>query len=157
VWITNVPLSNVDELLSYTDRPKPFDLPPQRTKKPSDRTKKRKRRILSISYDEAILKTRHYLLDRAGYEVVSALRFTEALDHCDQETFDLVVLGHSLPPRDKDALIGTLKGKCRCPVLSMRRTGSEPHPDADYSLDAGEGPEALLQMIEVILSQQSPH
>jgi hypothetical protein len=34
--------------------------------------------------------------------------------------------------------------------LSLRRAGWQAHPDADYSADSNDGPEALLALIEEI-------
>ena len=41
-----------------------------------------KKRILSISYDEVLLLTRHALLEQGGFEVWSAHGFAEALEAC---------------------------------------------------------------------------
>jgi DNA-binding response OmpR family regulator len=62
-------------------------------------------RILSISYDESLLQTRAMLLERAGYEVDSALGFSAAIHACKTKQFDLVVLGHSIPVEDKEQII----------------------------------------------------
>lgn len=112
-----------------------------------------KKRVLSISYDDALLRTRHYILEQAGYEVTSSLGFAEAMEECDRSKFDLVLLGHTLPPKDKTMLIGLAKEHCGCPVLSMHKPGTLPHPEADYSVDAGEGPEAMLGMVQTIFAR----
>ena len=39
-------------------------------------------RILSVSYDEALLYTRRLLLEAAGYSVTSAFGFNEGLYQC---------------------------------------------------------------------------
>jgi DNA-binding NtrC family response regulator len=104
-------------------------------------------RILSVAYDESLLLTRHYILEKAGFTVVSALRFAEAIEHCQQQKFDLIVLGHSVPPSDKTALIAETKRLCGCPALSIRRFDQPRHPSADYSVESGEGPEALITAI----------
>jgi len=116
------------------------------------RTTDQKRWILSISYNDPILRTRHAILEQAGYGVVSALGFAETLELLtkSKRAFDLVILGPSLPQKDKAALIPAAKDLCNCPVLSLRRPHSEPHPDADYSVDSGDGPEALLATLDEI-------
>jgi CheY-like chemotaxis protein len=107
-----------------------------------------KKRILSISYDEVLLLTRHALLEQEGFEVWSAHGFTEALEVCrDQEDFDVVVMGHSMPHRDKIALVRALRSKCDAPLVSIRKPGDSPLPQADYSVDAQEGPKAFLEAI----------
>jgi len=57
-----------------------------------------KKRILCISYDEALLTTRKLLLEEAGFFVTSPYGLAEAsricrLDHA----FDLIVLGIQFP------------------------------------------------------------
>ena len=106
-----------------------------------------KKRVLSISYDESIMKTRHYIFEQAGFDVISVWGFSDAMAQCKDGKFDLVVLGHTLPPQDKTALVSALREKCHCPIVSIRKPGQSKHPDADYSVDAGEGPEAVLAAV----------
>ena len=59
---------------------------------------------LSISYDATLLSTRRLLLEREGYEVLSAEGFAEALEKCD-ETLGLIIVGHSIPQKGLGSLI----------------------------------------------------
>jgi DNA-binding response OmpR family regulator len=113
-------------------------------------------RILSVSYDEPLLATRHHILEKAGFEVVSALGFNKAMEECAKQKFDLIVLGHTLAVDDKTALIAESRELCGCPVITLRRHGDPPHPDADYSVDASEGPEKLLDAIKAALRRSDP-
>ena len=113
-----------------------------------------KHRILSISYDESLLITRQMLLEQAGYEVLSALGFTEALKHCHGERFSLVILGHSLPRSDKESLVAAIKTDCNAPILSLRRHGDPPVRGADHSIEAIEGPAALLAAVAKALKRK---
>ena len=113
---------------------------------------KARKKLLSISYDEPLLVTRHMLLKQAGYDVTSAAGFTEALEH-QSEKFDLILIGHSVPPKDKSALIAQLSKHYRAPLLSIRRHGDEPIPEADFSVDAHDGPEALLAEVHKALAE----
>jgi DNA-binding NtrC family response regulator len=110
-----------------------------------------KKRILSISYDESLLATRQMILEQAGYEVTSALGFAESLERSKQGPFDLVVLGHSLPLKDKSAIVAALKGKDKPKILSIRRHGYAPIPEADASVEAIEGPQAMLEAVRETL------
>jgi len=110
-----------------------------------------KKRILSISYDESLLETRRMLLENAGFDVVPALGFTDALVHCEMEKFDLIIIGHTLPRSDKEALVANIKLKKCGPVLSLRKHEDQPVPGADWSVDSGEGPEVLLKTVQKIL------
>src|SRR5581483_1660599 len=62
-------------------------------------------RILSVSYDELLLRTRHMLLQHSGYDTVSSLGFTQSLEHCKNGNFDLFILKHSIPYSDKRQLV----------------------------------------------------
>lgn len=69
-------------------------------------TQRRKRaRILSLSYDEVLLRTRNMLLEQKGYEVVSAQNLESGLAACESGPFDVFVLGHSIPQRDKQQMV----------------------------------------------------
>ena len=111
-----------------------------------------KRRILSISYDESLLATRQMILEQAGFEVISALGYAESMERSNKGPFDLVVLGHSLPLKDKSAIVAALKkAKSKPKVLSIRRHGYAPIPEADASVEAVEGPLALLEAVRQVL------
>lgn len=43
------------------------------------------------------MKTRQYIFEQAGFDVVSAWGFTEAIAQCKEGAFDLVVLGQYPP------------------------------------------------------------
>ncbi len=89
-------------------------------------------RILSVSYDEVLLRTRHMLLEREGHEVFSCLGFTEGMARCKRGDFDLFLLGHSIPHADKQELVATFRRHCRGPIISLRRNaGEQPVDGAD--------------------------
>ena len=108
--------------------------------------------VLSISNDDALLKTRQYILEHAGFDVVSAWGFSNALNQCENAKFDLVLLGHTLAPEDKTALAKAVRKHCDCPIVSVRRSGQHAkHPEADYSIGADEGPEVLVAVVRQAL------
>src|SRR5436305_2003053 len=76
-------------------------------------------RILSISYDKALLHTRELMLSREGFEVVSAVGFSAAVEACKQGLFDLVIMGHSIPSADKAAITTQLRAMCDTPILAL--------------------------------------
>jgi PleD family two-component response regulator len=104
------------------------------------------KRILSISYDEPLLVTREMMLAQAGFTVTSALGFTEAIEKCNSG-FDLFMIGHSIPIKDKAAIVAVIRQHSRSPILSIRRHGMNPLPDVDLSVDAQDGPQALLNAV----------
>lgn len=110
------------------------------------------KRILSVSYDESLLATRQMLLETQGYNVTSALGFTQAIRHCKTAGFDLFILGHSIPATDKQELISTFHNNCPAPVLSLGRIGEELVP-SDFHLFPDK-PEQLIQTVAKILDRQ---
>jgi DNA-binding NtrC family response regulator len=108
------------------------------------------KRILSVSYDDVLLATRKMLLEQKGYSVISALGFREAVEHCQSDAFDLFILGHSIPEKDKLHLIGAFRGSCPAPILSLERIG-EKQVQCDFHASPDD-PENFLQVVDDILS-----
>lgn len=104
--------------------------------------------VLSISYDESLLCTREWILKAAGFEVTSALGFTEAIAHCRNNGFDLVIIGHSLPRTDKAALVREIRSHNHSRILALNRQGEEPVAGIDHSAD----PFAVDAFIEAVRS-----
>ena len=106
--------------------------------------------ILSVSYDPSLLSTREMLLSRRGYQVTSALGFTAALEACQASYFDLLIMGHSIPQKDKLRLVAVFREKCRAPILALQRYGEPALPGVDaraYPDDV----DVLLTMVQTIL------
>jgi DNA-binding response OmpR family regulator len=111
-----------------------------------------KKRILLISYEEILLHTWKMILEQDGFEVFPALGFVEAQEICQVRCVcDLVIMGHSMPQKDKTALVATLRLKCKAPLLSIRKHGEPPLLAADYSVDSWEGPSGLLAAVKKAL------
>jgi CheY-like chemotaxis protein len=117
-----------------------------------------KKRILSISYDPSLLQTRHWILEQAGYEVSSAFGFAEAVEVCQtRHDFDLVLMGHSMPQKDKMALLEALRANCKAPLLSILRHGDSPISQAEYAVEANDGPDALVEAVYNALGRPEGH
>ncbi|HEY6972548.1 MAG TPA: hypothetical protein VJA94_25285 [Candidatus Angelobacter sp.] len=107
--------------------------------------------ILSISYDRSLLLTREWMLQEAGYDVTSTIGFTEAVAQCGQASYDLVIIGHSIPRPDKLVLIAEVKRNRAVPILSIERHGEQGLPEADAWVDSIEGPEVFISVVHKIL------
>ena len=112
--------------------------------------------ILSISYDESLLHTRAWILEAAGFNVTSALGFTQAVKHC-QSAFDLIIMGHSIPRDDRQSLLDIIRSHNHTRILLMRRPGEPASDGIDYSIESWEGPEALVSTVEKALKLQKPY
>jgi DNA-binding NtrC family response regulator len=116
--------------------------------------RKPKGRILSVSYDQALLRTRHMLFETQGYEVVSSQGLTSTLEHCKQGGFSLLVLGHSIPNEEKQTMVEAFRKACRAPIISLRRTVGEQKVDgADYHIEPD--PEPLLKLVADVLRKRA--
>jgi len=110
--------------------------------------------LLLISYDERLLIARRMLLEKEGYKVSSALGFKEAMANCRDAAFDLVILGHSIPPPDKGNLIKAFRTSSAAPILSLWQNDECIANSVDY-LAFSETPEKLLQNVAAILSRKT--
>jgi DNA-binding response OmpR family regulator len=110
--------------------------------------------VLLISYDEQLLIARRILLEKEGYKVSSALGFKEAIANCSGGSFDLVVLGHSIPPPDKGNLIKAFRVSSGAPILSLWAKDECIANSVDY-LAFSEAPDKLLQNVAAILSRKT--
>jgi DNA-binding NtrC family response regulator len=108
------------------------------------------KRILSVSYDDILLTVREMLLTEQGYEVTSALGFTAAVDQCQKSHFDLFILGHSIPDRDKIHLIQTFKENCPAPIVSLERIGESRVPSDFHA--SPDDPAKFVKVVDDILS-----
>lgn len=110
--------------------------------------------ILSVSYDEPLLRTREILLRRQGYSVTSCLGFTAAAEQCIANEFDFFILGHSIPHEDKLQLIRTFRMNSAGPVLALRRYDDAQLPDADAQVYPDDI-EGLLKTVESMLQNHN--
>jgi DNA-binding response OmpR family regulator len=109
-------------------------------------------RILSISYDPALLATRQLLLEQMGYTVVSAHDLVEVMENChDGAEFDLIVLGHSIPHKE---MIEHCRQCCSCPVLVLTRRSEPAVPGATLSVESFE-PKTLMAAVNRLLRDDS--
>ena len=109
-----------------------------------------KTRILAISYDPSLLLTPKLLLEQAGYEVITAEGFVTVSEAC-QEDFDLAVLGHSIPHKDKEQIIAQLRQNSRAPILALLRPHEASVRGADLSVVTD--PTVLLGAVRRLLGQ----
>jgi DNA-binding response OmpR family regulator len=60
--------------------------------------------ILVVGSDQSLLGTQRLILQSAGYSVVSTPSIIEAINRFLSGDFDLVILGHCIPTKDRDRL-----------------------------------------------------
>lgn len=108
--------------------------------------------VLSISCDESLLRTREWILKAAGFDVTSALGFAQATAHCNNNGFDLVIVGHSLPRSDKATLVREIRSHNHSRILGLCRHGEEPVPGMDHSVDPFDV-KALVEAVGTVLGK----
>ncbi len=114
-------------------------------------------KILSVSYDPVLLRTRQGLLEQQGFIVVSAEGFTESIDRCADGPYDLVVIGHSIPHRDKLALVDAVNRKCPAPILALLRIDENPLEGAAASIDPMDTRAFLATVASLMEKTESVH
>ena len=121
----------------------------------SHRAKNRRWLILSVDDEPAILLTRHKILERAGYDVLSAEDGEQALHLFSSQRVDLVLLDYVMPGLDGGAVAKQMK-RSRGGVPIVLVTAS-PIPEetvtcVDYRIMKGHGPVLLLKTIAQLLA-----
>ena len=106
--------------------------------------------VLCVSWSPSLASTREMLLTQAGYTVISALGEEEAASRCGAKAA-LLVLGHSVPRNEKQAVIKCFRQHCQAPVLSLLRPGQAKLPEADFAVEAF-NPADFVQAVQTILS-----
>jgi CheY-like chemotaxis protein len=112
-------------------------------------------RILSVSYDRSLAATREMLFSSVGLHVASALTMENAIELCQNELFDLIVVGHSMPIRHRQELVRELRRRCDAPVLALYRSGEPRLAEANYAFDSTQSPAALLEAVSGILKSKT--
>ena len=111
-------------------------------------------KVLSVSYDANLLRTRALLLESAGYEVTSALGYREAIRVC-SEPFDVAVIGHSIPKEEKLAVVECFrKANPKAPVIALTSALEYPLKEVDYYADPWE-PKNLARSVTWVLNPAS--
>jgi CheY-like chemotaxis protein len=106
--------------------------------------------ILSVSYDAVLLATREMLLQSAGYTVTSAEGYVDAMKKCHTTDYDLLIIGHSIPHADKEAIIAELRQSCPAPVLALLRPNEPRLIGAAEAIEANR-PDLLLSTVRKLL------
>jgi CheY-like chemotaxis protein len=111
--------------------------------------------ILNVGQDPSLSETRSSLLRAAGYIVESVLSIKEAIGHFQAGDFDLVLLCHTIPQKDRDRLACLIRASgSRTPIVTVAGTSGQAK---DIIVDATieSSPKKLLSGIKEILATAS--
>jgi hypothetical protein len=102
-------------------------------------------RILLISADEVVGQLKVKILQKAGHDVCAVTAFDGLLFTARQQRFDLIIIGYTVPAKEKLRIWRAL-ADCIRPmpkVLEIFRVSPEIQ-DADGYVRIDDGPEALI-------------
>ena len=102
--------------------------------------------VLAVGFDLSLMRTRTLVLQSAGYIVESASTLKEAVDRFQAGDFDLVLLCHSIPMKDRDRLTCLIRATgALTPVVSIARNHGECPEFVNATLE--DGPNKFLAVI----------
>jgi len=108
--------------------------------------------ILSVGLHPALLRSRNITLESAEYLVVPALSLKEAVDQFLAGDFDLVLLGHFIPPIGRDRLTSFFRASgSLVPIVSISEVYGQQDALADATLE--NDPKKLLTAIKEVLGK----
>jgi DNA-binding response OmpR family regulator len=111
-------------------------------------------RILLVSYIPELLQERDRVLREAGYEVTLGPSYAAACLAIDQETFDVAVLGFSVPEEDRNQMARALKAYSSSTQIIMIYFASVENTElADALLPTSAGPEDVLRAVNHMVSK----
>jgi hypothetical protein len=115
-------------------------------------------RVLCTGAEKALLKTRALMLERAGYEVVTAMTVQEVVSAC-QKVPDIVVIGQARSQQEKRRLFTMIRRDCPTSrVLEVYPVElGKTLPDADDWIAIPKGsPSDLMDRVAALAKGSSP-
>src|ERR1700722_8094932 len=106
--------------------------------------------VLCVGFDLSLLRARGLVLESAGYLVESASTLKGAADRFQSGDFDLVLLCHSVPRKDRGRLTSLIRSSgSRTPIVSI--AGNLGECDAFATATLEDGPSNFLARIRDVL------
>jgi CheY-like chemotaxis protein len=111
-------------------------------------------KVLTVSRDKLLVNIRQNILSRVGYTVTAAENATEALMKLASQSFDLMILCHTLTQRDKNLLMSKSKAK-HIPVLSI--TDPDHHkPKSEVEVDCLDLVAGFVEKVRALTPHNAP-
>jgi len=110
--------------------------------------------ILSVAYIPALGRQRELLLRMAGYDVVTVKTVVEAAYRLTATPFDLVIIGHAVPPKETGAIAAFVARAQEVPILFLH-PGTEGRDGAGIYFNVADGSEAFLKRVASIIVERS--
>lgn len=114
-------------------------------------------KILNMSLNPALRDTRHALLRKEGYEVMSASTWIEFEEACGAHQFDLVLLGQTLPPSLKhDIEEFALKHCPSCKIAELYLFAPSLPAKYIFHMHSNYDPKDFLKFVAEVLASSPP-
>ncbi|HEY2115768.1 MAG TPA: hypothetical protein VGJ51_11790 [Candidatus Angelobacter sp.] len=111
--------------------------------------------VLAVGHDPVLLETRGHVLQSAGYTVVLELSLKKVVDRFREGDFDLVLLCHSIPARDREHLTQVLREHTsRTPIVSVSTNLCDLDSFADAMVGNDPG-ELLVALRELLVANRA--
>jgi len=106
--------------------------------------------VLTVGSDSSLLGSLSEVLKSAGYMVVSALSIREAVDRFQDGDFDLIILCHSIPTKDRERLIGLIRASgSLTPIVCIAKTSGRNDALQTATLNENDTKEFLADLREI--------
>ncbi len=112
--------------------------------------------IAHVSMDHILAESRENVLRSAGYEVRTFHSSTEFTSSCAGHHFDLLLVGHSLPLRDREQVRQVFRQYSPdAPIIQLQSKNEEVASDGWRTFDIFDGPEKLLQFLAQVFKPEA--
>src|SRR4051812_34487231 len=108
-------------------------------------------RILSVTFDNITGIARNAMLAQAGYAVSPATSTTRAFELLGMWSFNLVIIGDTVPEAERRLLFLEVKRKYDVPILLMNAGEPDPLIRARAHIDANATPQEVMQMVSSLV------
>jgi len=112
--------------------------------------------VLCTGIDPSVVRTRQLILERAGHVVVPALDEASLIKACQQNKFDVAVVGQTVSPKIKRRIAGLIRESCSNAKLLELYTVSSGRvlDDADSWLEVlADMPQELALRVEALAAR----
>ena len=107
-----------------------------------------RKRVLNICEERTLLQTRTAILEAAGFHAVAASTVESARQALALDSFDAVVICHSISHDDRQELIRAVRKLCpSARIVGLYNLPPQNDHGADRMIDAHDGPDSLIQAL----------
>jgi hypothetical protein len=110
--------------------------------------------ILSVSADRWLTPIRNTVLAHAGYAVIPSLSAEAAMQVLLNRHVSAMVIGHSIPPHDRQRLCSEGR-RHGVPAVVLDRNTQVSDVAREIHVDPSDGPEAFLNAIAALLADRA--